>query len=62
VQLSVVVPRQVRHALLRHAADQGTTARSIILRLLRDAGIAHVNDADLIDRRSTPTPSRKSTV
>ena len=62
MQLSVVVPRQVRQALLQYAAGQGTTVRSVILRLLKDAGIVEVSDAELIDRRSTPSTLRKPTV
>ena len=59
VQLTVVIPRRVRQALLQHATGKGTTARSVILRLLRDAGIAEVDDADLVDRRSTPNTMRR---
>ncbi|HYG88034.1 MAG TPA: hypothetical protein VD978_17425 [Azospirillum sp.] len=58
--MTVVLPRRVRQALLLHATAQGTTARSVVLRLLRDAGIADVDEADLIDRRSTANTSRKA--
>jgi hypothetical protein len=60
VQLTVVMPRRVRQALLQYATGQGLTARSVILRLLRNAGIAEIDEADLVDRRTTPATARKS--
>jgi hypothetical protein len=58
-QLTVVIPRRVRQALLQHAVGQGTTARSVVLRLIRDAGIAEVDEADLVDRRASVGAPRK---
>jgi hypothetical protein len=59
-QLTVVIPRRVRQALLQHAIGRGMTARSVVLLLIRDAGIAEVDEADLVDRRATVGPSRKT--
>ena len=54
VQLTAMVPRSVRQSVLRHAADHGTTVRSVILRLLKDARIAHIDESEITDRRAAP--------
>ena len=54
VQLSAMVPRSVRRAVRRRAEDEGTTVRTILLRILKEAGLAELDDAELIDRRSSP--------
>jgi hypothetical protein len=52
VPLSVMVPPEVRRAVRRTAADQGTTVRSVLLHALRLAGIADIADAEVADRRT----------
>jgi hypothetical protein len=54
VQLSAMVPRSVRRAVRRRAEDEGTTVRTILLRVLKEAGLAELEDAELVDRRTTP--------
>jgi hypothetical protein len=54
VQLSAMVPRSVRRAVRRRAEDEGTTVRSILLRVLKEAGLAEVDDAEIVDRRTPP--------
>jgi hypothetical protein len=54
VQLSAMVPRSVRRAVRRRAEDEGTTVRTILLRVLKEAGLAELDDAELVDRRTTP--------
>jgi len=52
VQLSAMVPRRVRRAVRLYAEQQGVTVRTVLLGLIRDAGIVDVSDAELVDRRS----------
>ena len=47
-------PRSVRRAVRRRAEDEGTTVRTILLRILKEAGLAEVDDAEIVDRRTTP--------
>jgi hypothetical protein len=54
VQLSAMVPRSVRRAVRRRAEDEGTTVRTILLRVLKEAGLAELDDAEIVDRRTTP--------
>ena len=54
VQLSAMVPRSVRRAVRRRAEDEGTTVRTILLRILKEAGLAELDDAELVDRRTSP--------
>ena len=54
VQLSAMVPRSVWRAVRRRAEDEGTTVRTILLRILKEAGLAEVDDAEIVDRRTTP--------
>ena len=54
VQLSAMVPRSVRRAVRRRAEDEGTTVRTVLLRVLKEAGLAELDDAELVDRRTTP--------
>jgi hypothetical protein len=54
VQLSAMVPRSVRRAVRRRAEDEGTTVRTVLLRVLKEAGLAELEDAELVDRRTTP--------
>jgi hypothetical protein len=54
VQLSAMVPRSVRRAVRRRAEDEGTTVRTILLRILKEAGLAEVDDAEIVDRRTIP--------
>jgi hypothetical protein len=49
-----MVPRSVRRAVRRRAEDEGTTVRTILLRILKEAGLAEVDDAEIVDRRTTP--------
>ena len=62
VRPTIIVRGKVRQYRLRHAAGQGTTTRSIILRLPSNTGIADVDEADLIDCRSISGRSRKVAV
>ena len=54
VQLSAMVPCSVRRAVRRRAEDEGTTVRTILLRILKEAGLAELDDAEIVDRRTTP--------
>ena len=54
VQLSAMVPRSVRRAVRRRAEDEGTTVRTILLRVLKEAGLAELDDAEIVDRRTIP--------
>jgi hypothetical protein len=58
VQLSAMVPRSVRRAVRRRAEDEGTTVRTILLRVLKEAGLAEVDDGEIVDRRTTPATFR----
>ena len=49
-----MVPRSVRRAVRRRAEDEGTTVRTILLRILKEAGLAELDDAEIVDRRTTP--------
>jgi|tagenome__1003787_1003787.scaffolds.fasta_scaffold19168212_2 hypothetical protein len=65
VQLTAMVSRRVRRAVQRYALEQGRTVRSVILHLIRDAGIIEIEDAELLDRRTQgqgarPTPAQKN--
>lgn len=51
VQLAAMVPQSVKRAVRRRAEEEGTTVRSILLRALKLAGIAEVDDAEIADRR-----------
>jgi len=53
VQLSAMVPRSVRRAVRLYAEQQGVTVRTVLLGLIREAGIIDIPDAQLVDRRST---------
>jgi hypothetical protein len=50
-QLAVMVPAEVKAAVRRRAHEEGITVRALLLRLIREAGIASVADSDLADRR-----------
>jgi len=50
-QLAVMVPAEVKAAVRRRAHEEGITVRALLLRLISEAGIAPVADADLADRR-----------
>ena len=52
VQLSAMVPRSVRRAVRRRAEDEGTTVRTVLLRVLKEAGLAELDDAEIVDRRT----------
>ena len=51
VQLAAMVPQSVKRAVRRRAEEEGTTVRSILLRALKLAGIAEVEDSEIADRR-----------
>lgn len=51
VQLAAMVPQSVKRAVRRRAEQEGTTVRSVLLRALKLAGIAEVDDAEIADRR-----------
>lgn len=51
VQLAAMVPQSVKRAVRRRAEEEGTTVRSVLLRALKLAGIAEVDDAEIADRR-----------
>lgn len=51
VQLAAMVPQSVKRAVRRRAEEEGTTVRSVLLRALKLAGIAEVEDAEIADRR-----------
>lgn len=51
VQLAAMVPRSVKRAVRRRAEEEGTTVRSVLLRALKLAGIAEVDEAEIADRR-----------
>lgn len=51
VQLAAMVPQSVKRAVRRRAEEEGTTVRSILLRALKHAGIAEVDEAEIADRR-----------
>ena len=54
VQSSAMVPRSVRRAVRRRAEDEGTTVRTILLRILKEAGLAEVDDAEIVGRQTNP--------
>jgi len=60
VPLSAMVPPEVRRAVRRAAADQGTTVRSVLLHALRLAGIADIADAEVADRRTLASGRRQA--
>lgn len=51
VQLAAMVPQSVKRAVRRRAEEDGTTVRSVLLRALKLAGIAEVDEAEIADRR-----------
>lgn len=51
VQLAAMVPKSVKRAVRRRAEEEGTTVRSVMLRALKLAGIAEVDEAEIADRR-----------
>ncbi len=51
VQLAAMVPQSVKRAVRRKAEEEGTTVRSVMLRALKLAGIAEVDEAEIADRR-----------
>ncbi|WP_448189691.1 hypothetical protein [Azospirillum sp. sgz301742] len=51
VQLAAMVPQSVKRAVRRRAEEEGTTVRSVLLRALKLAGIAEVDDTEIADRR-----------
>jgi len=51
VQLAAMVPQSVKRAVRRRAEEEGTTVRSVLLRALKHAGIAEVDEAEIADRR-----------
>lgn len=51
VQLAAMVPKSVKRAVRRRAEEEGTTVRSVLLRALKLAGIAEVDEAEIADRR-----------
>ena len=51
VQLAAMVPQSVKRAVRRRAEEEGTTVRSVLLRALKLAGIAEVDEAEIADRR-----------
>jgi len=51
VQLAAMVPVSVKRAVRRRAEEEGTTVRGILLRALKAAGIAEVDEAEIADRR-----------
>ena len=51
VQLSVMVPPHARDDLRRHAFEQNTTIRAIVLRALVATGVTALGEDDLVDRR-----------
>ncbi|HEY0835890.1 MAG TPA: hypothetical protein VGE72_18445 [Azospirillum sp.] len=51
VQLAAMVPVSVKRAVRRRAEEEGTTVRSILLRAIKAAGIAEVNETEIADRR-----------
>lgn len=51
VQLAAMVPQSVKRAVRRRAEEEGTTVRSVLLRALKLACIAEVDDAEIADRR-----------
>ncbi|MBB3268153.1 hypothetical protein FHW79_005827 [Azospirillum sp. OGB3] len=51
VQLAAMVPQSVKRAVRRRAEEEGTTVRSVLLRALKHAGIAEVEESEIADRR-----------
>lgn len=51
VQLAAMVPQSVKRAVRRRAEEEGTTVRSIVLRALKHAGFAEVDETEIADRR-----------
>lgn len=51
VQLAAMVPLSVKRAVRRRAEEEGTTVRSVLLKALKAAGIAEVDEAEIADRR-----------
>ncbi|AWK88625.1 hypothetical protein [Azospirillum thermophilum] len=52
VQLSAMVSNHVRRAVRLRAALEGITVRCLLLRLIRQAGIAEIDEGELVDRRA----------
>ncbi|MDQ2101303.1 hypothetical protein [Azospirillum isscasi] len=51
MQLAAMVPQSVKRAVRRRAEEEGTTVRSVLLRALKHAGIAEVDETEIADRR-----------
>jgi hypothetical protein len=58
VQLAAMVPQSVKRAVRRRAEENGTTVRSIILRALKQAGLAEIDEAEIADRRAVAAALR----
>ena len=50
----MVYARGYGHRRNSRAEDEGTTVRTILLRILKEAGLAELDDAEIVDRRTTP--------
>jgi hypothetical protein len=61
VQLAVMVPRHVKRAVRRKAEADGLTLRGLLLRLLKQAGIADIKEDDVLDRRVAAAQLRTRT-
>lgn len=61
VQLAVMVPGHVKRAVRRRAEADGLTLRGLLLRLLKQAGIADIKEDDVLDRRATAAQLRTRT-
>ncbi|MBK3737126.1 hypothetical protein FBZ83_107356 [Azospirillum brasilense] len=61
VQLAAMVPQSVKRAVRRRAEEEGTTVRSVLLRALKHAGIAEVDESEIADRRIAAGAERSGT-
>ena len=56
-----MVPKHVKHAVRRKAEAEGLTLRGLLLRVLKQAGIADITENDIPDRRIAAAQLRTKT-
>ena len=58
VQLAIMVPLSVKRAVRRTADLEGVTVRGLILQMLKRAGIAEIEDAEIADQRAVTASAK----
>ena len=52
VELAIMVPESVKGAVRRAARLEGLTTRGLLLRLIKQAGIAEIGESETADQRA----------